>query len=351
MTAHVQRATLRDVAAALGLSVNTVSRALAGKDAVSEQTRALVRAEARRLGYVPNAMARSLALGSAMALGLVITNPSNPLYSTLISSVERSGRARGYSLVLLASEENPEVEEGLAEQLLHWGVDGAIVVPVQQESAPWERLRAAGVPLVLVNRDLGTMDSDFVGVDYRDGAYRAALHVLDAGAVQVHLFEEDLPISPVRDRIAGFRAALAERGLTDDTIVRVPTRRQQSSALPWLPDDAYRLAQRLIPQLGPRSAIMAGNDYFALGVYRALREARRAIPDDVAVIGYGDHPFSPYLDPALSSVRLPTAEIGETAVDLLVTRLDDDKKAPQKIRLQPTLVVRDSTRPRTELAG
>jgi LacI family transcriptional regulator len=339
-----ERPTLRDVADALGLSVNTVSRALAGRDAVSEQTRALVRAEARRLGYVPNAMARSLALGSAMAFGLVITNPSNPFYATLISSIERAGRARGYSLVLLASEESAEVEDGLAEQLLRWGVDGAIVVPVQQGAAPWERLRAAGLPLVLVNRDLTTLDCDFVGVDYRDGAYRAARHLLDAGAVQVHLFEEDLPISPVDDRIAGFRAALAERGMTDDTIVKVPTRRQRSSALPWQPDDAYRLAQGLTPRLAPRSAIMVGNDYFALGVYRALREAGRAVPHDVAVIGYGDHPFSPYLDPALSSVRLPTTEIGNTAVNLLVQRLGDTATPPRKIRLKPTLVVRDSSR-------
>lgn len=95
----------------LGLSVNTVSRALAGKDAVSEHTRALIRAEADRQGYVPNAMARSLAVGSAMALGLVITNPSNPFFATLISTVEQQGRAQGYSLVLLASEESLDVEQ------------------------------------------------------------------------------------------------------------------------------------------------------------------------------------------------------------------------------------------------
>lgn len=94
---------------------------------------------------------------------------------------------------------------------------------------------------------------------------------------------------------------------------------------------------------------LVGNDYFALGVYRALREAGRAIPFDVAVIGYGDHPFSPYLDPTLSSVRPPTTEIGDPAVDLLVERLDDTAKAPRKIHLQPTLVVRDSSRQQTKL--
>src|SRR5574340_1653308 len=103
---ETRRATLKDIATTLGLSVNTVSRALAGKDAVSERTRALIQAEAERLGYVPNAMARSLVMGSAMALGLVITNPWNRFYATLISSIEQRGRMHGYSLVLMVSEES-----------------------------------------------------------------------------------------------------------------------------------------------------------------------------------------------------------------------------------------------------
>ena len=230
-------------------------------------------------------------------------------------------------------------------ELLRWGVDGAIIVPVQQGADHWRRLEAAGIPLVLVNRDLAGLECDFVGVDYEIGAYRATDHLVDRGATQVHLLEEDLEISPVADRIAGFRRALSERGITDGAIIRVPTRRRRSSALPWQPDDAYHLAQGLVDRLAPRSAIMVGNDYFALGVYRALIEAGRSIPSDVAVMGYGDHPFSAYLNPALSSVRLPTANIGSATVNLLLRRLKGEHKpAPlRKIRLEPTLVVRAST--------
>lgn len=342
---RARRATLKDIATALGLSVNTVSRALAGKDAVSEETRALIQAEADRLGYVPNAMARSLVMGSAMALGLVITNPSNPFYATLISAIEQRGRMHGYSLVLIVTEESLDIERRAAESLLRWGVDGAIVVPVQQGAKHWGRLRAAGIPLVLVNRDLREMDCDFVGMDFEGSMYAATRHLLDAGVTRIHLLEEDLSISSVEDRIAGFRRALGERGVPDDTIIRVPTRRLRSSALPWDPGDAYRLAQRLIPDVDSGSAIMVGSDYFALGVYRALREAGRAIPEQVAVMGYGDHPFAAYLNPPLSSVALPSAEIGATAVSLLLRRLKDEHKqgGPRKIRLEPTLVTRAST--------
>jgi LacI family transcriptional regulator len=341
-----RRARLKDIAATLGLSVNTVSRALAGKDAVNEQTRALIQAEAERLGYVPNAMARSLVMGSAMALGLVITNPSNPFYTTLISAIEQQARLHGYSLVLMVSEESLDNEQRAAKALLRWGVDGAIVVPVQQGAAHWSRVRAANMPLVLVNRDLPELECDFVGIDFQASAYSAACHLLDTGVTSVVLLEEDLPVSSVEDRIVGFRRALGERGITAARIIRVPTRRRESSALPWDPEDAYHLAQRLIRELEPGAAIMVGSDYFALGVYRALLDAGREIPRQIAVMGYGDHPFAAYLEPPLSSVQLPSAEVGAAAVNLLLRRLSGAHGSPEtkKVRLAATLVVRASTR-------
>jgi LacI family transcriptional regulator len=122
-----RRPTLRDIATALGLSVNTVSRALGDKDSVSAKTRAAVQAEAARIGYVPNTLARSLVLGSAMTLGLVITNPSNPFYAQLISSIELRVRAQGYSLLLLVTDESAENEQRATEALLRSAVDGAVV--------------------------------------------------------------------------------------------------------------------------------------------------------------------------------------------------------------------------------
>lgn len=342
-----RRPTLRDIATSLGLSVNTVSRALAGKDAVREETRALIRAEADRLGYVPNAMARSLVMGSAMALGLVITNPSNPYYASLISAIEQLGRSHGYSLVLLVTEESLDNERRAAEALLRWGVDGAIAVPVQHGAEHWARLRAAGIPLVLVNRDLPELECDFVGIDFEGSAYQATIHLIERGATRLLLLEEDLAVSSVEERIAGFRRALSERGMdARGAVIPVPTRRRHSSTLPWDPGDAYHLAQRLVPELQPGSAIMVGSDYFALGVYRALHEAGRAIPRDVAVVGYSDHPFAAYLTPPLSSVRLPSEEIGATAVGLLMRRLQQQRQAaPKKVRLEPTLALRASSAP------
>ncbi|OLF14141.1 LacI family transcriptional regulator [Actinophytocola xinjiangensis] len=344
-----RRVTLKDIARSLGVSVNTVSRALTDKDSVSEATRARIKAEAQRLGYVPNPMARSLVLGSAMTIGLVITNPSNPFYARLISAIEHRGRGYGYSLMLLVNEESPDGDQTAAQTLLRWGVDGALIVPaVQGDGEHWERLPESGIPLVCLNRDLPGLDLDCIGVDYELGAYTAARHLVEAGARTVCLLEEDLPISPVADRTAGFLRALTEAGLPAgaDRVRSVPTRRRASLALPWEPADAYHLAQDIVRGGDLPDAFMVGNDYFALGVYRALTEAGLRVGEDVLVGGFGDHPFAAYLNPSLTTVALPAAEIGTSAVDLLVSRMrgQDDHDRADKRRLPAELVVRTSSR-------
>ncbi|MFC0007762.1 LacI family DNA-binding transcriptional regulator [Micromonospora siamensis] len=350
-----RRVTLQDIATSVGLSVNTVSRALAGKSAVSEETRAMIKAEADRLGYVPNTMARSLVLGQAMTIGVVITNPSNPFYSRMISAIEQRGSTLGYSVLLVVSEENHANELRAVESMRRWGVDGALVVPVQPEVDHWRRLVAAGTELVLVNRDLPELDCDLVGIDYERGAYQATLHLLDSGVERMYLLEEDLAISTVGARMAGFDRALTERGVPAESVrvLRVPTRRRAANTLPWEPAEAYELAQRLVADVPPRSGILVGNDYFALGVYRALTEAGRRVGEDVSVVGFGDHPFSAYLDPGLSSVRLPAEQVGTAAVDQLVARIGRRGSGAPRTRISfpGELVVRGSSNHRQSTAA
>jgi LacI family transcriptional regulator len=344
--AQPRRHTLRDIATALNLSVNTVSRALSGKDGIGEKTRARVLAEAERVGYVPNSLARSLVLGSTMTFGLVITNPSNPFYAELISAIELRARAHGYSLLLLVTDESEENEARAAESLLRASVSGAIVVPVQGEQNAWRRLGAMGVPTVLLNRDLPDLGYRFVGTDNELGAYLATKHVVSRGARSIVVLEEDLPITTIANRISGFRRAMAEAGLSvpRGSVISVPTRRYQRSALPWQPGDAYRVARRLLRRSRLPDAVVVGNDYFALGLYRALEDHGIKVPDDMMVIGFGDYPFSGFLSPSLSTVRLPAAEVGTTAVGMLLEEIaGGGSSRPRKQLIAPKLVVREST--------
>lgn len=340
-----RRPTLKDIADTLGLSTNTVSRALAGKDNVNEATRQRIRGEAERIGYVPNSHARSLVLGSNSTLGLVITNPSNPLYAQLISGVEMRAKVNGYSLLLLVSEENLDREQLAVESLMRSAVDGAIAVPVQGEHQHWERLTYAGIPLVLANRDIDELGTDFVGIDNEKGAYEATKHLIGLGAQRLWVLEEDLPITTISSRIRGFEKAMSDGGLSvaDSTIVAVPARRHESSTLPWQAEEAYRLSRELLAQARPPDAVVVGNDYFALGLMRAIESLGLRVPQDVMVTGYGDHPYASFLTPPLSTVRLPGFEVGVQSVDLLLERREDPEAEPHKKMLDPVLVVRGSS--------
>ncbi|MCP2329318.1 LacI family transcriptional regulator [Hamadaea flava] len=344
--AEPRRHTLRDIAATLNLSVNTVSRALSGKDGISDSTRALVQAEAERVGYVPNALARSLVLGSATTIGLVITNPSNPFYAQLISTVEVRARRHDYSLLLVVTDESADNEMRAAESLLRSSVSGAIVVPVQVSADPWRRLGAAGVPTVLLNRDLPELGFRFVGTDNELGGYRATAHAVLRGARSIVVLEEDLPITTIAHRIAGFRRAMTEAGLPmpRGSVISVPTPRYDQAALPWQAEQAYQVARKLLRRAKLPDAVIVGNDYFALGLYRALEEHGLTVPDDMMVIGFGDYPFAGFLSPALTTVRLPAEQVGTIAVDLLVEEITGAHSGrPLKQLIAPELVERAST--------
>ncbi|MFD4197208.1 LacI family DNA-binding transcriptional regulator [Amycolatopsis thermoflava] len=335
---RARRVTLRDVADRVGLSANTVSRALSGKDQVSEATREMIVAEARRLGYVPNSHARSLVSGTTMVLALVITNPSNPFYAALISAVERQCRLAGYSVLLLVTEENEDNEERAVQQLLRFGVDGVLAVPIQHRPGVWAELSAAGLPVVLLSRDIPELGFDFVGIDVEQAVADAVSRV--AGPGRAWLFEEDLEISTVAQRIAGFQRALGG----DSLVLKVPGHRTRDAALPWRPDDAHRLAAGLISREHHPELVVTGNDYFALGVYKAVRECGLTVGEDVRVLGYGDHPFAAYLEPGLTTIRLPADEVGSAGVELLLRRVADPDRSRETVRLSAELVERGSAR-------
>ncbi|GAA1689764.1 LacI family DNA-binding transcriptional regulator [Nonomuraea maheshkhaliensis] len=343
--ARSQRVTLRDVADRLGLSANTVSRALAGKDQVSEATRALVSAEAKRLGYVPNSHARSLVSGRTMVVGLVITNPSNPFYAALISAVERECRAAGYSVLLLVTEDSAENEERAVQQLLRFGVDGVLGVATELRSDVWDGLSEANIPVVQLSRDIPGRGLDFVGIDAESAIADAVVRSAGPGVRRIWLLEEDLRISTVAARIAGFRRALDRLGVASEQalVLKVPTHRTSGATQPWRPDDAYALASNLITRDNHPDLLITANDYFALGAYRAIRERGLTVPGDVRVLGYGDHPFAAYLQPSLTTIRLPADEAGTAAVDLLLRRIAEPDRPRTSTRLPAELIERQST--------
>lgn len=355
MTKEAKGPSIKTIADNLGLATNTVSRALRGLHYVSPKTMERVQAEAAKLGYVPNSAARALVLGSANSLGLVITNPSNPFYSELISAVERRSRQQDFTLHMMVSEENLENEERAVDIMLRWRVDGAIVVPTQVATDPWQRFVRGGGHLLCVNRPLVDVDSDFIGVDYEQGAFEAANHLIVNGFGPILVFEEDLAVSTVESRIAGVRRAVQESdGQFDDaSILRIESPREHDSTLPWVPQSAYEAALEVLPHLSKGTGIVTGTDFLALGIYRAAAETGRQIGKDIGVVGQGDHPFAAFLTPGLTTLKPPARDIGFAAVDRMAAKTrrgqhsddnsDSSELPPQQDIHLPILQERGST--------
>jgi len=343
-----RRRTLQDVAEVVGLSVNTVSRALRDLPGVSEQTRARIKAEAEQIGYFPNAHARSLVLGSHKTIGVILTDLANPFFNDLVTEIEEQAILAGYTIVLLLSDEDPDREQTAVDTALRSGVDGILAVPVQGRSNPWTTVIRAGIPLVLIGRELPGLDLDFFSTDNRAGRRMTAETVIARGARDIILVEEDLRVSTVAHRLDGFREALEANGIAFDRrrTALVPSRRTARGASLWRGEDAYRVASDLLESGRVPDAFLVGNDYLGLGLYAALRERRIRVPEDVMVIGWGDYPFSRYLDPPLASVRLPTIELARRAVSRLLSLLDGTADPGPVTELFPSeLMLRASANP------
>lgn len=340
-----RRITLKDIAASLGVSANTVSRALAGRSDISVATQERVRKEASRLGYVPNSLARSLVSGNSGTIGVVITNPSNPLYSQLIAGAAEAAREAGKTLILIVSAEDAKTENDGIESLLVSSVDAVIAVPVQIDPGPWRRLTGVGVPLVLVNRDIPQLAVDFVGVDHFASMQRMVEHVVAQGAESIWAVEEDLDVPSVASRLEGFYQGLADAGMSRPVgkEIRIPTRRVRSLAQPWQAEEAYAVGLELFKLEEPPDAMVCGNDFFALGLVKALQEYGYRVPEDVLITGVGDHPYSHFMSPAITSIRLPGYELGAEGMRLALSRLRDTQQPKRRKMVETEHIIRGSS--------
>lgn len=333
-----RRPTLNDLAESLGLSANTVSRALTGKDGVSPRTRDLVLREAQATGYTvaqrPAPATRTIAL--------VVSSATNVFISELITAIESACRAADYSIVLHITEESTSQEEHVIAAMLDAGHAGAIVIPVQGAVDPWGAL-AALMPIVAVAREIPGLDCDFVGVDARSAMHAATRHVINSGGKTLLLLDEDLENSTIEARGHGFHEAIAESEGVVGRVFSIPTRRFESGTIPWQPEEAMRRCLELIDDGTEFDAILVADDYYALGVLSALKKRDRIVPDDTLLMGYGNHPYSGYLTPSLSTLATPTALIGEIAVSNLLQRMGGDI-GPRRHRLvKSELIIREST--------
>jgi LacI family transcriptional regulator len=335
--------TSRDVARLAAVSRTTVSYVLNNSDSsitISDATRQRVLDAARDLGYHPNAAARSLRRQKAGVVGLVTYDSSDRMGSNAFMWLVMEGvmselAPAGIKLIVEAADaDGPDPCVSLARG---GHVDGLIVTGSRPIDTDLRVLHADGTPIVLWGRLSGS-DLPFVDIDNVAAARSAVEHLLDLGHTRIGCITNAPPLTDTAaaDRLLGYRSALERRRIRfDETLVRHASFDERSGL------DAMTSLLELDP---PPTAVFVASDEVALGALKAAKLARARVPDDVALVGFDDLPFSPYVEPALTTVRVPAREIGVVAARSLIDAIShpNGRRKPSTV-LATELVIRDSS--------
>ncbi|MER6951125.1 LacI family DNA-binding transcriptional regulator [Nonomuraea sp. NPDC000554] len=331
----MNRPTLEAVAARAGVGRGTVSRVINGSPNVSEKAREAVQQAIQELGYVPNRAARALVTRRTDTVALVVSESElrvfdEPYFAGTIRGIGSALSETGLQLIL-AMAQSREEHERLETYLTGQHVDGVLLLSLHGADPLPGRLEAMGVPTVLGGRPVGPAPHSYVDMDNRAGARQAVKHLLGLGRAEIATIAGPQDMGVGVDRLAGYRDALLPRGLRE--LVAYGDFSEESGA------SAMRELLAEHPRL---DAVFAASDLMAVGAMRVLKAEGRAIPADVAVVGFEDSKAAMHTDPPLTTVHQPTEVMGRQMAHLLVARINGEELHQPVVVLDTHLVRRES---------
>lgn len=331
--------TIYDIAAKAGVSAMTVSRVINNSGKISEKTRTKVRRVMDELGYVPNQMARSLVLQQSRLLFLLITDITNPFYTTLARGAEDAAKKYGYRLLFGNSDENLDKEKDYLDTILTTRADGVLFAPAGDASLPHlETLRRHGVPFVLLDREVPGMESDIVLGDSKEGARQLVDHLVSLGHKRIAMINGAGSVSSARMRLEGYREALKLNDLPLDDRYVLETAFE-------LRNDLTGIEQWLKEMTPAPTAIIAGNNVLAVEVYRSLTAQGKQVPDDMSLVCFDDLGPLAEINPFMTVIAQQAYQFGYLGLQMLVERLKERQEPAlpwRKIVLPAEMIVRRS---------
>lgn len=329
-------ATARDIARTARVSTSTVSHVLNGTRWVSPELRERVIATADALGYEPDAIARSLRVRHSNTIGLLISDITNPFFTAVVRGVQDIVQARGYSLIVSNSDEDPDKEAAYLRVLTSRRVDGIIMAPAGIPHPYLTRLARSAFPLVFLDREVRDLSVAAALLDNRRAARDAMEHLLRLGHRRIALVAGRPQISSTEERITGYRNALEGSGVEyDERLVESGGSRI---------GEARNAVEKLLAS-GPRpTAMFVTNNLMTIGAMAGIRSSGLRVPDDISLVAIDDFSWSDVFEPRLTTVAQPTYELGRVAADLVLRRIAGDLDAAStRVVLPGHLIVRDST--------
>ena len=334
-----ERATIHDIAKKLNITASTVSRALKDHPRISTETKKAVQKVAQKLNYQPNNIAAALRNGKSNILGIIVPWADRSFFSSIIRGIEEIANDSNYNVMICQTYEDPKKEISSVEALLNARVDGVLVSYGKNtlNFDHFHKIKERGIPLILFDRSNDELEVSHVVIDDFLGAYKATEHLIQQGCKRIAHFTNTRKISIYKDRLRGYREALLANNLPYDESLVIESDLQLK--------DGRNSMQQLLKLKERPDAVFSASAYGILGALQVLKENGIKIPEEVALVGFANEPFTSFTEPSLSTVEQHSMRIGNAAAEIFLEEaLDTDKKfIPQKIVLKPELIIRQSS--------
>lgn len=324
---------IKDVADAAGVSTATVSRVLANKPHVRPEVHERVMKVVQKLNYRPNRVAQNLRSNTSKIIALVVSDIENPFFQRVSRAVDDAAYEQGYIVMLCNTDENPAKEESCLNLLRDENVAGVIISPTPRAIDKFSEIPALDMPTIIIDRHVNNLNIDNVHIDNVQSAHTITSHLLEHGYKRIGgIFGGDSITGSQRHE--GFLRALKDRSIKPNSnLIKFAPPREE---------DGFNTAMRLLEMQDRPDAILTSNSLLAAGVLLAIRESKLEIPSDIAFASFDDTTCAQLLEPALTVIEQPTYEIGRTAAELLIKRIQDPSRSNREVVLKTKLIVRQS---------
>jgi LacI family transcriptional regulator len=331
----MKKGTLDDIANRTGYSKTTISRVLNGKATeyrISDEAKNNILQAVGELNYKPNFFARNLRSHTTHTIGLILPHIDNPFFANIASTIICEAQKYDYTVMFIDTLENPELEVKAIDSMLARNIDGIILVPCGDNPEQLEEI-SASIPLILVDRYFEGHNLPYVSTDNYIGAYQATKLLLESGHRHILCIQGPEISVTTQKRVKGCEDAVREYGKIDQLIIR---------GNDFSIQNGYIETKMAIVQATRPTAIFALSNTILLGTIQALKEHNISVPDDISLISFDDNLYLDFLNPPITRIAQPLANIGVIAVKMLVQKITDKVEMHSNILLQPNIIKRES---------
>jgi LacI family transcriptional regulator len=334
-----EKATIHDIARKLNITASTVSRALKDHPRISAETKKAVQKAAQKLNYQPNNIAAALRNGKSNIIGIIVPTADRTFFSSVVRGIEEIANTAKYNVMICQTYDNYEKEVSTVEALLNARVDG-IIVSHGKETQNFDhflKVKERGIPIILFDRSNDELEVSNVVIDDFLGAYKATEHLIQQGCKRIAHFTNARKISIFKERLRGYREALLDNGLKFDESLVVDSNLQL--------EDGRNSMEQLLKRKDIPDGVFSSSAYGILGAMQVLKEKGFKVPEDVALVGFSNEPFTSFTEPPLSTIDQHPMRMGNAAAEIFLEEIavKDKKFIPQKIVLKPELIIRQSS--------